>query len=160
MAIYLDYEGIKGNVTAEGYQEHIEIRSFGYKITRKISMETGHLANRESSCPQIGKVTLLKDSDSSTVGLFKESLVSSVGKTAIIRFVRTGTDQVEEYMDCTLENCLVSRYAMAGSCYTNSAEVILLSFSKIIMSYKGRNAANQSGSPLRVGYDLTTATPL
>ncbi len=160
MAIYLDYEGVKGSVTAEGYQGHIEIDSFSYRITRKIAMETGHLANRESSRPQISKVTLLKDFDNSTAGLFKEVLTGAVGKTAIIKFVRTGTDQVEEYMDCTLENCLVSHYAMTGSCYTNPAEVILLSFSKIIISYKGRNATNQSGSPLRVGYDLATATPV
>ncbi len=160
MAIYLDYEGIKGSVTAKGYQGHIEIQSFGYKVARKISMEAGHLSNRESSRPKISEVTLLKYFDSSSVGLFKESLAGSIGKTVVIKFVHTGADQVQEYMNCTLENCLVSHYAITASIYAQPSEVILLSFSKIIMSYKSRDAANKSASPLCAGYDLTTAAPL
>ncbi len=160
MAIYLDYEGIKGSVTAEGYQGHIEIQSFGYKVARKISMEAGHLSNRESSRPKISEVTLLKYFDKSSVGLFKESLAGSMGKTVIIKFVRTGADQLQEYMVCTLENCLVSRYAITASIYTKPSEVIMLSFSEIMMDYTGRDAANKSGNPLRVGYDLVAAKPL
>lgn len=30
MAIYLEYEGIKGNVTAEGYKDHIAVLSGGH----------------------------------------------------------------------------------------------------------------------------------
>ncbi len=160
MAIYLDYEGIKGSVTAEGYQGHIDISSFGYRVARKISMEAGSLANRESSHPTVSAVTLLKKFDSSSISLLKESLSGSVGKMAVIKFVRTGEDQVQEYMDYTLEDCLVSRYAITASIYAEPAEVVMLSFSKIILNFKGRDAMNKSASPLRVGYDLTTATPL
>lgn len=117
MAVYLDYEGIDGSVTAEGYPGHIEIQSFDYKTTRKISMEVGRLANRESLHPEISTVSLLKYFDKSSTGLLKESLAGSVGKTAIIKFVRTGADQVQEYMGCTLEDCLVSRYAITASIY-------------------------------------------
>jgi len=160
MAIYLDYEGIKGSVTAEGYQGCIEISSFGYKVTRKISMEAGNLANRESSLPKVGQVTLLKYYDSSSGGLLKESFAGVDGKKANIKFVRTGENQVQEYMVCTLENCLVSRYAMTTSIYAQPSEVVMLSFSEIIMNYTGRDATNKSGSPLRAGYDLITAKSL
>jgi len=160
MAIYLEYEGIKGGVTAEGYQGCIDISSFGYKVTRKISMEAGNLANRESSLPKIGQVTLLKYYDSSSAKLLKESFAGVVGKKAVIKFVHTGADQVQEYMVCTLENCLVSRYAIAASIYAKPSEVIILSFSEIMMHYTGRDATNKSGNPLRAGYDLIAAKPL
>ena len=34
MAIYLLYEGIKGNVTADGYKDHIQIASLQFGVGR------------------------------------------------------------------------------------------------------------------------------
>jgi len=160
VAIYLHYDGIKGNVTAKGYQGHIDILSFGYKIKRKISMEVGNLTNRESSNLQISTITLLKNLDNSVTGFFKEAVTGAAGKTAIIKFARTGSDKVQEYMDYTLENCLVSHYSSTASIYGKPSEVIILSFSKIIVNYTDYDATNKSGNPQRVGYDLATAKSL
>ncbi len=160
MAIYLKYDGIKGNVTAEGYQGYINIESCGFKVKRKITMNPGTLSNREISRPVISEMLLLKDTDSSVTELFKQALCNATGRQAIIKFVRTGTEKVQEYMEYTLEDCLVSRYSITASVYTNPSEVILLSFSKIIVNYKHHDATNKSGSPQRVGYDLDLAKPL
>lgn len=32
MAIYIEYEGIKGNVTAAGYKNHIEVSSLAFGV--------------------------------------------------------------------------------------------------------------------------------
>ena len=42
MAIYLEFEGVKGNVTAEGYKDHIAVDSVMFNARRNISMEPGH----------------------------------------------------------------------------------------------------------------------
>ncbi len=47
MAIYLEYDGIKGNVTAEAYKNHIAINSVDFGSCREISMESGKLSNRQ-----------------------------------------------------------------------------------------------------------------
>ncbi|VAW99994.1 Putative cytoplasmic protein USSDB7A [hydrothermal vent metagenome] len=82
MAIYLDYEGIKGNVTAEGYEGMIALKYFKFNVSRKISMEPGAMANRENALPELSTVYIEKFSDASTPALFKVSVAGSEGKQA------------------------------------------------------------------------------
>ena len=65
MAIYLEYTGIKGNVTAEGYKDHIAVQSVQFGVGRGISMEAGNLSNRESTRPSLSEITLTKAADNS-----------------------------------------------------------------------------------------------
>lgn len=160
MAIYLEYEGIKGNVTAEGYKDHIAVQSLSFGVGRGISMEPGNLSNREATRPTVSEVTLTKVADNSATALFKEAVTGSAGKKVTIKFVQTGADKVTEYMDYVLEDCLVSGYQISGSGDGDPVETISLSFSKIMVNYNDFDKSNKSSSPQRVGYDLTTAKPL
>ena len=157
MAIYLEFEGVKGNVTAEGYKDHIAVDSVMFNARRNISMEPGHMTNREVSRPSINAISISKKADSSVAALFKEFMGGSVGKKVTIKFVQTGSDKVREFMSYTLENCLVSGYSMTGSGENHPNETFQLSFSKIFVDYRDTDASNKSGSPQRVGYDLVTA---
>ena len=160
MAIYIEYEGIKGNVTADGYKDHIALLSAQFGVGRGISMEAGNLSNREATRPSISEVTVTKTADNSVTGLFKESVTGSAGKKVVIKFVRTGADKVQEYMDYTLENCLVSGYSISADAEGEPIETITLSFSKIMINYNDHDTSNKSASPQRVGYDLEKAKPL
>jgi len=160
MAIYLEYEGVKGNVTADGYKDCIAVDSVQFGVGRGISMESGNMSNRESSRPSVSEVTLTKKADNSVTALFKEAVTGSNGKKVSIKFVRTGTDKVQEYMDYTLENCLVSGYSISAEADDEPVETLSLSFTKIMINYNDHDATNKSGSPQRVGYDLETAKPL
>ena len=160
MAIYLQYDGIKGNVTADGYKDHIAVMSVQFGVGRGISMEAGNMSNRESTRPSISEVTITKAADNSVTGLFKEAVTGSAGKKVVIKFVRTGADKVQEYMDYALEDALVSGYSISASSEGEPVESISLSFSKIMINYKDFDKTNKSGNPQRVGYDLTTAKPL
>ncbi len=160
MAIYIEYEGIKGNVTAAGYKNHIEVSSLAFGVLRGISMEAGNMSNREATCPSLSQITLKKTVDSSTVSLFKESLAGSAGKKVTIKFVHTGFDSLIEFMSYTLDDCLIRGYSVKINDQEEPQEVLSLSFSKILLSYIGRDAANKSGAPIRVGYDLSTAKPV
>ncbi len=160
MAIYLDYEGIKGNVTAEGFEQCVKISSVVFGVSRPITMEAGKMANREVGKPNISEVALTKEADNSVAALFKESVSGSSGKTATLKFVRTGTDKVEEFMEYTLENCLVSSYSISAEGDAEPIESISLSFSKCEINYKDHDATNKTGNPQRAGYDLAKAVPL
>lgn len=160
MAIYLLYDGIKGNVTADGYKDHIAILSCQFGVGRAISMEPGNLSNREATRPNISEITLTKLADNSVTSIFKEAVTGSAGKKATLKFVRTGADKVQEYMDYTLENCLVSSYSISADSENEPVENITLSFSKVMINYKDHDASNKQASPQRVGYDLELAKPL
>ena len=160
MAIYLQYDGIKGNVTADGYKDHIAVMSVQFGVGRGISMEAGNMSNRESTRPSLSEVTITKLADNSVTSIFKEAVTGNAGKKVVIKFVRTGADKVQEFMDYTLEDVLVSGYSMSASSDGEPVESITLSYSKIMINYSDFDKTNKSGNPQRVGYDLTTAKPL
>lgn len=160
MAIYLEYEGIKGNVTADGYKDHISVLSVDFNVERSVSMEPGNISNRETTRPRLSQVTLIKAADSSCSALFKESVTGSASKKATIKYVHTGTDKVTEFLEHTLEDCIISGYKFSANAEGQPQEVINLSFSKIMINYKDHDASNKVGKPLRVGYDLEMAKAL
>lgn len=160
MAIYIEYEGIKGNCTAEGYGDHLVANSLNFSVGRGISMESGNMANREATRPSLSEVTFTKPADNSATALFKESVTGAAGKKVTIKFVQTGADKVTEFMDYVLEDCLVSSYSITCDGESDPVESISLSYSKITVNYNDFDKSNKSASPQRVGYDLTTAKPL
>lgn len=159
MAIYLQYDGVKGNVTAEGYEGCIKISSAHFGVGRHITMEPGKMANREVGKPTISEVSLTKEADNSVAAIFKEAVSGSAGKKAVLKFVRSG-DKVEEFMEYSLENCLVSSYSISAGSDDEPMENITLSFSKCEINYKDHDATNKTGNPQRAGYDLTAAKAL
>ncbi len=160
MAIYLEYEGIKGNVTADGYKDHISVLSVDFNVARKISMTPGNLSNRETSRPSISEVTIIKVADNSCSALFKESVTGSAGKKAKIKYVHTGTEKLTEFLEHILEDCIISGYKFAANAEGQPQEVINLSFSRILINYKDHDTSNKTGTPQRVGYDLESAKAL
>lgn len=161
MAIYMNYDKkrIKGNVTAEGYQDLIDLHSFSWGVGRGISMEAGAIANREASRPSISEITISKSMDNSTPGIFKESVSGDSGANVVIEFVQTGAKKIETYMKYILENCLVSSYSVSAGSDGKPVENISLSFTKVIMDYCAADATNKSGSSNKIGYDLVKGAP-
>lgn len=160
MAIYLDFEGVKGNVTAEGYEDCVKVSSVHFGVGRPITMEAGKMANREVGKPTISEVSLTKEADNSVAALFKEAVSGSSGKKVSLKFLRTGGKKVEEFMEYTLHDCLVSGYSISADGDEEPIENITLSFSKCEINYKDHDATNKTGSPQRAGYDLAKAIPL
>ncbi|MDH5445580.1 MAG: type VI secretion system tube protein Hcp [Gammaproteobacteria bacterium] len=160
MTIALEYEGVKGNCTAEGYEDHITCLSVQFGVGRGISMEPGNCSNRESTRPTITEITLTKEADSSCTSLFKDAVTGNKGTKAVLKFLRTGSDKIDEFMSYTLENCMISNYSISAEADTPPYETICLSFTKIVVNYNDSDASNAGGSPQRVGYDLELAKPL
>jgi type VI secretion system secreted protein Hcp len=56
MPIYVQYAGIKGNVTEKGHTDWVAVNSFQFGVGRGIGSPVGKAANRESSAPSISEV--------------------------------------------------------------------------------------------------------
>ncbi|HEY5604373.1 MAG TPA: type VI secretion system tube protein Hcp [Gammaproteobacteria bacterium] len=163
MAIYLEYEGIKGNVTNEGYKDQIEISYFNFSVSRAVSMTAGSIANRESGTPQLSDIQLTKPLDNSSPHLFNASVAAAQGKTAKLHFVRTAEGKSAEFMTYELSDCVVSAYSISAEGGDAAAEAasptenVTLSYTKIIVSHTQYDKTNKVGSPIRSGYDLALA---
>jgi type VI secretion system secreted protein Hcp len=157
MAIYLKFGNVKGNVTADGYAGQIAVTSVSFGVSRSVSMEAGNLSNREASKPHLTEITLTKTADNSVAALFKEALTGSAGQEALLTFVRTGADKVQDFMTYKLTNCIISGYHITAQGDEAPVESLSLSFSAIEVSYKDHDASNKSGNPQRVSYDVKAA---
>lgn len=157
MAIYLKLGNVKGNVTASGYEGQIAVMSVHFGVARSVSMEAGNVSNREASKPSLSEITITKLADNSVAALFKESLTGSSGQDAVLTFVRTGTDKVQDFMTYKLSDCIISSYSISAQGDEEPVENISLSFSAIEVAYKDHDASNKTGNPQRAAYNIVTA---
>lgn len=160
MAIYMEFEGIKGNVTAEGHDKWIELLSFNWGVSRGVSMESGRTANREATKPSISEVTVVKAMDTATSDLFKQSVTGDKGKKVTIHFCQTGGDKITTFMEYKLENVIVSSYSVSSGGDSDPVENLSLSFTKVEMQHTEHGTDNKGASPVRVGYDLSAGKAL
>ncbi|OZG70975.1 hemolysin-coregulated protein [Hahella sp. CCB-MM4] len=162
MAIYMNYNGlkVKGNVTAEGYKDWIRLDSFQFGVGRHITMEAGHMSNREATRPSISEVAVSKLMDTASSGLFKESLTGDAGVKVQIDVVRTAADKIEKYVSYELEDVMISSYSVSAGADSAPSEAISLSFAKVVMAYTAADRANKGATPERVGYDLEAGKKL
>ena len=155
MAIYLEYEGVPGEVTEEGHKGWIEIHSFQWGVGRGISTPVGSASKRESSSPSVSEVVLSKATCKASAKLFNEATVGQA-KKAVIEFTETGPSQQEVYLRFELTNALISGYSLSSG-GDRPSESLSLNFTKVEMKYTPYDDKHKAGSPIPAGYDLVTA---
>ena len=154
MPIYLQLDGIQGDATHESHKQWTDIKSLQWGINRQMNTLAGSSANREGSEPEVGEVTLIKTSDSSSPKLMTEAASGNSGKTAKIHLVTSGSPG-DTYLEFTLTNVLVSGYTLATT-GDRPEETIVLNFTKVEMKYTPYDASHQAQSPVIASYDLAT----
>ena len=156
MAIYMNYDGIKGAVTEDGHKDWIEVNSFQWGVGRGIGTPTGASADREASAPSVSEIVVTKPTDVASLKLFSEALAGE-GKTVKIDFVTTVKGKVDKYLSYELSNTLVSGYSVSSG-GDRPSESVSLNFTKITVTF----AANkEAGAGLdaggTAGYDIGLA---
>src|SRR5579863_1928254 len=155
MPIYIKYEGITGDTTAEGHKEWIEVNSFQWGVGRGIHSPTGAGADRESSAPSVSEIVVTKHTDTSSIDLLSEALQGE-GKTVKIDFVKTDKGKLETYLSYELTNTMISGYSLSSGGEAPQ-ESISLNFTKIMCNEKGSDIAGKVGQPSKLIYDISLA---
>jgi type VI secretion system secreted protein Hcp len=156
MAIYMQFDGIHGSVTAAGHENWIELHSATMGVNRHLTISTGRGLNREASVPALSEIAITKDLDSATMGLFRVSLWGE-GKKVKIDFCKTDKDKWEAYLQVELDNVLISNFSLAGHGGDSNArptESLSLNFTKITMTTTLMDTKNATGKPDRAMWDL------
>ena len=157
MPIYMQYDSgkIKGDVTAKGHEDWIELSSFSWGVGRGISTRPGKVADREATAPSVSEVAVTKALDTATVGLVQEALTGR-GVWAQVDFCRTEEGKLEVYLSYLMENCMISGYA-ANSGGDRPSETLSLNFTAIECKVIPAGEAGTNGNSSSVTYDLATA---
>jgi len=158
MAIYVQIgkkDEIKGNVSAKGHENWIEVDSFQFGTARSIPMLVGKQTKREVSLPSFGEFSFTKAMDDSSPYLFQEATVGQ-SKTITVHVTKTGTTMAESVIEYILTAALLSSYSIAGS-GDDLSEVITLSYTKVEMKYVLWDESHKKSSQIPVAYDLAVA---
>ncbi len=154
MAIYINFDGIKGDATHSRHKQWLDIESLQWGAGRAIMTRSGSAQNREASEPSVSEVTITKRMDSSSAQLFQAACAGNEGKTVVIHLVTTG-DPGDVYMTYTLHNTLVSSYSVSTSGDTPK-ESVSFNFTKVEMKYTIFDGAHKPVNNFPASYDLAT----
>ena len=155
MPIYMKYEGIDGDTTADGHAKWIEVNSFQWGVGRGISSPTGGSMDRESSAPSVSEIVVTKAQDVATTKLLDEALQGE-GKKVQIDFCKTDKGKLETYMQYVLENTLISGYSISSG-GDRPSESLSLNFTKIEFKNTEMGKDNKGGASAAVTYDISLA---
>ena len=154
MPIYMNVDGVTGDVTAQGHEKWIEVKTFSWGVGRGITMPVGGDTDREASVPSVSEIVVTKDSDAASTDLMKKAFTGD-GVTVKFDFVRTGSGQFDPYYTFELTNTLISGFSM-DSGGDRPKETLSLNFTKYQFTDTPADPKNDSGSPKRFSYDLST----
>ncbi len=154
MAIYLNVDGLAGDVTAMGHEDWIECSSMQWGVGRGITTSTGSSQERESSATTVSDVTLTKVMDKCTPQIFKEACVGTAKKVNI-DLIQTGGTQLDTYMTYELTNSLISGYSVSSCIVGKPEESVSFNFTKVEMKYTPYDNEHNAGSPVPAFYDIS-----
>lgn len=155
MPIYMNYNNIPGDATAEGHEKWIELNSVQWGVGRGISSPTGGSADRESSAPSVSEIVVTKSTDVSSTKLLNEAYQGE-GQNVTIDFCKTDKGKLEVYLTLTLTNTMISGHSISSG-GERPSESASLNFTKIEFKNVNMGAAGETGSPDSVTYDLALA---
>ena len=154
MPIYMNYDGlaVKGDVTAQGYADWIELNSFQFGVGRGISSPTGGSKDRESSAPSVSEITVTKAQDASTGKLLTEAYKGE-GVKVVIDFVKTEKDQLQKFLTYELEDAMISGYSTSSG-GDRPSESLSINFVTVNVIPKVIDKDGKSSNGDAVKYDI------
>ncbi|GLQ31859.1 Hcp family type VI secretion system effector [Litoribrevibacter albus] len=146
---YLNYEGIKGETTAEGFKDLITLLSMDWGSNRELSSFTGTAQDREASSTRLSDIVITKLQDKASPDLFKEATIGK-GKSAVFHITKQG-DKIEEIMKIELTDAMISSYQMSVQ-GDRPVETITISYTELMMTVTPTDDKNNVSAPLVYGY--------
>ena len=154
MAIYMDYNGIKGDVEESGHKNWVELSSFKWGFGRNVSLQVGSGADREPSLPGFDAITIAKPNDVASGKLMQEALTGK-GVVAKIHWTRTSSNSAAVYLKLVLNNAIISSYDQGGT--DRPEETLQISYTAFDFETQEMTDSGTEGQPGHVVYNLAEA---
>lgn len=155
MSIYLKFgDTIKGSSTDKAFPDQIEISTVQWGAG--VGVVNDRNADRTTSKASVSEITLSKNLDKSTEGLFKALLLGEPEAKVTLSFTAATKGESIAYLTLDLEQVIVSSYSMSSG-GDFPVESLSLNFTKFDFCFTGREK-DQSGSPTHLIYSLVEHT--
>lgn len=148
---YLKLEGTNGEATATGHAGEVELRSFGFKITRNVT---------SNAAPSYGSVRLTKLADKATPVLLLRLLDGKTIPYARVTFVKQTPKGPVDYMTLKMARIKVSAVESGGEAEPAQLERVSLEPERFLVTYRPVDAQGNLADPVRGGVDRTTTETL
>jgi len=155
MPIYMKYDSVVGDATAEGHEKWIELNSCQWGVGRGISSPVGGSADREASAPSVSEIVVTKPTDVASTKLLAEAYQGE-GQDCTIDFCKTDKGKLEVYLTLTLTNTMISGHSHSSG-GDRPSESLSLNFTKIAFRNVNMGADAAAGTPDTTTYDLSSA---
>jgi len=124
---------IKGDVTAKGFEQWIEVSTFQFSTVRPQSSSE---AGNQTAPKRMSEIVISKVTDSASRLLMHEALTNALGSLKVeFDFVKSGGIN-NVYMKVILEEVLISAVSFGSKGSDHSTENIVLDYTKISYDYK------------------------
>jgi type VI secretion system secreted protein Hcp len=160
MTIVVQYEGIPGESTIQGFEKYIEVDSFQLGAGRAISSAYG-TSTREGGVVSISEISVTKKTDGTSVKMFEEACMGKLNKKVEFKFLRTGSGEAQEFLCFETNGTGISgiSWSASGGSDSRPSESLSFNFDKISIKYNPIGD-DFSGSPATWGWDLAKVTKL
>jgi type VI secretion system secreted protein Hcp len=160
MGMYMQYGGIKGDATQEGFKQWVNITNFSWPeaVKRDITTQTGRARNREHAQPKVGRIKISKEVDHASGPLYKALCAVPKAETCTISFVRTD-EGGERYLEYVLTDALLASLTIKGQSLggaERATEEWEIDFTEIAIAVKQLDLANVAGADYKFKYNMAT----
>jgi len=150
--IFMQFQGITGEVTAKNFTGDIQINSFQWGVSRAIN---GLGTGRVLGMPSLSEIVITKLLDKASPTLVNDLLTGVSTPEVDIFFVNNGRASQTTYAEYKLQNVLISSYS-ASSSGDRPTESLSLNFSKITFTEIPLTSTGAPGIPVSTTFDLTS----
>lgn len=160
MPIYMEIDGVPGNVTEANHTNWIECATVGWGVGRSINTPVGAAADREGSAASISEVTVTKPLDESSNSLFALACAKGTGNGKIVKIhiTKSGDETgMSNYAEYELTDTLISGYSV-NSAGDRPVETVSFNYTKIMQKTEVFNADLSAKGPASKTFDIPTAT--
>ena len=150
--IFMQFQGITGDVTAKNFVGDIEINSFQWGVSRAIN---GLGTGRVLGMPSLSEIVITKMLDKASPTLVND-LLTGVSTPEVDFFFVNNTARASQmtYAEYKLQNVLISSYSVSSG-GDRPTESLSLNFSKITFSVIPQSPTGLPGMPISTTFDLT-----
>jgi len=157
---YVDLTDIKGEATAKGFEEKIEIFSFSWGASAPVTVGPG-TQGMTASRVSISSFNIMKKTDIASPKLFKACCTGDHIKKCVVSMRKqTGAGGQEVFLTYTFDEVMVESIQWSGSSGGDDTptESVSFAFGKVTVEYKtqGKDGKLAAGTP--VVWDITAVS--
>lgn len=154
---YLKIEDIKGESKRADHEEEIDCFGVEWQVSQASSASVG--SGRTRSRATVGDFKLHKWMDAASPYLSLACIQGKNFKEMVFMARKDSGDAHLDYLQVTLENCIISSYAMSQVSAEAAGddmvrEMVAISFEKITMKYVVQADDHSAGDEHEVEYDI------